>query len=319
MSTEPALDRQAARVRAFHLVQEVQGAGHAAAAELGALASAAAGAGWDEVVRVGLFGRAVDLWFRRDPGVGEAVSRLVESATAAEDNVMLAVALAMRSDVAFAGPEDAPAAEADLARAVVLLEQASDSPLECITGHTACGIALAARWLFELADEQYAAALDVGSAQPPGAADFLLAPVMFNRAELHLAWASLLRQLGDATGVGERWRTWRAAGMAAASFGMPEVWQAELRAHGLLLAAIAGEDVAIEAAERLEQLERLEGRGQDASRASSWTWPSRLSRWGAGGAAFRPCWSRRPAQVRLPPSAQGAPRFDSPATTARRS
>lgn len=260
-------DRAAARTRAFRLIQDIQAAVPTAAAELEVLARLAAERGWSETVRAGLFGRAVDAWFRREGNVDAAVAALIERCEADEDAVMLAVALALRSDPGFGGGAAAPAGvsgEEDLARAVVLLEQAEGAPLECITAHTACGIALAGRWLFELADEQYAAALAVGASEPPGSVDFLLAPVMFDRAELHLAWASLLRQLGEREAVVERWHTWRAAGVAAASFALPEAWQVELVAHGLLLAAIAGEDTGDEARRRLE---RLEGRGLAALRA----------------------------------------------------
>lgn len=262
-------EREAARMRAFRLVQEIQGGAPTAAADLQSLAARARGHGWDEVVRAGLFGQAVDAWYRRDPGAAAAVDAFMQRSQADNDVAMLAVALAMRSDPGFLGPGAAAGGEADLARAVVLLEQASGEPLERISAHTGCGIALAWRWLFELADEQYAAALDVGSSQPSGALDFILAPVMFNRAELQLAWASVLHQLGDRQGVAERWRSWRAAGVAAAACTMPPPWQAELAAQGLLLAAIAGEDTAEDARQRLGRLGRLAPPGEAEVRVGS--------------------------------------------------
>lgn len=262
-------DREAARTRAFRLTQNIQAAIPTAAVELEALTRLADERGWPEVARVGLYGRAIHAWFRRDGGVGAAVDALIERSTADGDPVMLALGLAMRSDPGFSGFEREPAAaagaETDLARAVVLLEQARDTPLERLSGHNACGIALAGRWLFELADEQYAAALAIGAAEPAGSVDFLLGPVMFNRAELQLAWASVLYQLGDGAGVAERWRAWRAAGIAAAACVLPEAWQTELAAHGLLLAAIAGQGDGGEARQRLE---RLRARRQGASRAA---------------------------------------------------
>lgn len=270
-------DREAARTRAFRLIQNIQAAMPTAAAELEALFRLADERGWPEVVRAGLYGRAVHAWFRRDGGVRAAVDALIERSTADDDPVMLALGLAMRSDPGFSGIEPGPtatsaaaasaaaAAEADLARAVVLLEQAGDGPLERMSGHTACGIALAGRWLFELADEQYAAALAIGAARPAGSTDFLVGSVMFNRAELQLAWASLLYQLGDRSAVAERWHTWRAAGIAATSLALPEAWQTELAAHGLLLAALAGRDTGAEAHQRLE---RLRARQEGASRAA---------------------------------------------------
>lgn len=263
MSAGPALegDRHAAVVRAFRLIHDIQTLRPGAIGELATLSADALERGWDEVVRAGLFGEVVTAWITRDEDVSAAVARLVDESAAHGDDVMLAVGLALRSDQGFSGddPSGAENRIADIARAVVLLEQVEGRPIERITAHTACGIALGNRWLFALGDEQYEAALDIGEAEPPGTLDFLLAPIMFNLAEAQVSWASILRQLGDDEGVAERSRGWSAAAAAATSFTMAESWRVELDALGLILGAIAGEDSAPEARRLLGELGSPDG------------------------------------------------------------
>ncbi len=222
--------------------------------EIAALIDFAEQRGWSEVVRAGLLGQAVSAWFAADGTAAEAVERFLERSSNDGDHVMVAMALAIRAGRGATGddPAVASAADADLARATVLLDNAEGGNLERISAHTGCGIAFGDRWLWELGDQQYALALEMAQAEELGTADFLLAAILYNRAEVQVSWASTLRQLGDAEGVIERLRIWEAASASANSVGMPDAWRAELAAFGVLLAASAGQDRAAEARAMLE-------------------------------------------------------------------
>lgn len=249
--SEGADTRKAALWRAFRIVHDLQAGVPGALEALEVLARVAAERSWGDVERAVLFARAIAGWCAGGEPVLATVETLIDKSRAEADTVMLALGLALRADPAFCGRDEpgVVGSDADLARAVVLLEQPGGHPLERITAHTACGLAFAGRFLFELCDEQYAAGLAIGDEESPGALDFVLAPIMFNRAELQVSWACVLRQLGDREGVAERWQAWKElAREAEGRYAMVDAWRIELRALGLLLGALAGEDTAAEAA-----------------------------------------------------------------------
>jgi diguanylate cyclase (GGDEF)-like protein len=254
-SPQPS-DHERARVRAYELIQDLQATDPNAATELAALAEHAARRGWGDVARAGVLGRAVSAWYCQDGSALTAVATLIERSRLDGDQVMLALGLAMRSDPSVSGgdPATTTVRDEDLVKAMVLLEPADGAELERITGHTACGNALYHRGLFELCDEQYGAALVIGDSQPPGSLDFVLAPIMFNRAEVQVAWASTLYQLGDQVGVAQRWASWKALSASVTSFELPEAWRVELTALGLLLRSMAAEDTALAARRLLGEL-----------------------------------------------------------------
>jgi diguanylate cyclase (GGDEF)-like protein len=239
-------EREDATVRAFRLVHDVQADVPDALAGLDELSEQGRARGWGEVVGGCLVARAVSAWLRRQPGAGEAVEALVALSSAEGDEVMLALGLALRANDSFADgdPAATTSRDADLARAVVLLEQAEGRPVERITAHTATEIALLNRSLFDLSVEQAHAALAIRPSCPADAVDFLLGPVLFNLAETEVCWAAMLRQLGDRDGVAARWQAWRNAERATTEFAMAPSWRRELAALGLLLTAMAGLDVA---------------------------------------------------------------------------
>lgn len=248
-------DHERARVRAFQLVFELQAGDESALDDLRAMGKTAARERWSDVERATLFGEAVGAWLARSSGRADAVARLVRRCTEDGDAVMLALGLAMRAGglAVEDGTFPAEQADGDLARASVLLEAGEGGALERITAHTACGIAYANRWLFELSDEQYAAALAIGGGEPAGTVDFLLAPIVFNRAEAQVSWASTLRQLGDVDGIAALRSSWLGDD-ASRLPSMPEGWRNELDGLGILLGAIAGEDRGGEAAAMLSRL-----------------------------------------------------------------
>ena len=246
MAPSPATStaRAAARIEAFELIHRMQAGDPGAEGELARLSTAAADADWGEVVRIAMFGDAVAQWLQRGAQLSRAIDRLHTRCVADGDTVMTALALSMRSDRGGVGDDPilAAAADADLAKAAVMLENASGGALERVSAHTACGIAFGNRWLWELADEQYGAALALGDAEPAGTLDQVLAPVVYNRAEAQISWASTLRQLGDVDQVAVRRRAWEVATAAAGAYAVPESWQLELDTLDVLLSAIAGDD-----------------------------------------------------------------------------
>lgn len=229
-------------VQAFRLIHDVQAGLPGADEGLAALAGRAREEGWDEIERACVFGDAVRSWIAGDGRTAGPVEELIERSTEAGDDVMLALGLALRSDQGFAGTDllGTTDYDADLARAVMMLEQEPERPCERITAHTACAIALGNRWLFELSHEQYEKALAIGAGEPAGSVDFLLAPIRFNLAEEQVSWASKLYQLGDDEGVRARWDAWRQVAAATEVYPMAESWQIELEALGLVLRGLAG-------------------------------------------------------------------------------
>jgi diguanylate cyclase (GGDEF)-like protein len=281
-------DRAAARVRAFEIVQEVQSLEPGAGERLAELFESAVASGWPEVARIVLFGQAVASWISRGERLGADVDTLIECSRRDHDHCMLAVGLAMRAAFVAEGGLGAgsPAFDSDLAEAVVLLESAEAGPLEMITARTACGIAFDYRSLWELGDEQYAAAQAFQALAGPGVGQTMLAAVMFNRAEAHVSWASRLRQLGDHAALAERWRAWDEVAARSESYGLPPTWKTELTALGLLMEAMAGYDVAIASVRLLGQLE--EGGSADPRPVAHLKLALALSRFGSVGSEARP-------------------------------
>ncbi len=245
-------DRHAAIAHTFRLVHDIQAGLPGAPGALAEHRSKAREVGWDDVERACIFGDAVTCWITGEGDPSVAVDDLIERSTHAGDDVMLALGLALRSDQGFSGGDLSGTAIYDegLARATVLLEQAEGRPCERVSAHTACAIALGNRWLFELSHDHYDAALRIGSAQPKGSLDFLLAPIRFNLAEEQVSWASKLYELGDEAGVRERFELWNEVVRATEAYPISESWQVELDALGLVLRGLAGGD-AVDGASKL--------------------------------------------------------------------
>ncbi len=260
-------ERAGSIVQAFRLIHDLQAGLPGAGESLASLRARARASGWDDLDRVCVFGEAIRRWMADDPGAAGPVAELIDLSTEAGDNVMLALGLALRSNQGFAGTDlrGTAAYDPELARATIILEHERGRPCERITAHTACAIALGNRWLFELSNEHYQAALAIGRAEPPGTMDFLLAPIHFNLAEQQVSWASRLYQLGDERGVRDRWHTWHQVVEATGAYPMSESWKIELGALGLVLEGLAGHDV-VDAATRL--LGRVDGAPPEAGRAA---------------------------------------------------
>jgi diguanylate cyclase (GGDEF)-like protein len=239
--------RGEALARAFWLVREVQAGTSGAAAAIAWLIEDARRRGWSDVVLAGLYAACVLATAADDDGLAEAIDRLRGQAEADGDAPMMAIALALRSRIAARSPDSTESveADADLARATVLLESPEGGAVQRASAHNSCAIVYGLRRLWELQDEQYAAAEALlGDCQDSP----LPSTVLFNRAELQLDWACALREVDDAAGVAEHCRAGTLISAAAKRIeGMPESWRSEMRVSDVLRAAVAGEDVAAEA------------------------------------------------------------------------
>jgi diguanylate cyclase (GGDEF)-like protein len=249
--------RGAARVRAFRMVRDLQDGVAVSGVAIDEFITEAERRGWSEVVRAGLFVHVVkaglfaevvkagnlDAAARAREAEDNArlvtVTRLLERAEGDGDAVMTALALATR---ALAWTSDDPAssvsANADIARASVLLEDADGGALERVTAHNACGLAYSQRDLWELETQSYSAAEQLlGDCHDEAA---LPSVILFNRAEAQLNWAAALREVGDFEALALRCRSAREALALADIPAMPTTWRQELPILQVLLDAIEG-------------------------------------------------------------------------------
>ncbi|MGH8981744.1 MAG: hypothetical protein ACRDWE_12125 [Acidimicrobiales bacterium] len=212
LGADAARARELAYVRAFQLVKDVQTPLSGTTEEISALLSEARANDWPEVVRAAMFADAAQAHERGAAAYQESVQRMLSRAETDGAPVMIALALAMRATRATTVEGEAQfavSADDDLVRASVILESADGPVIERISAHNSCAMAYAERWLWEIADDQYATALKLAPDSPAPWAQIVLPAVVYNRAEMQVTWACILRQLGDDVAVQERWETWQ--------------------------------------------------------------------------------------------------------------
>ena len=250
-------ERASARDRAHWLVKEVQDCVPGAADEVTALLEKAQESGWPEVVRAALYAGAVAALVADDGDFRRAVSSLRQQAELDGEPVMEALALALGSwdEIGGGDPEAAVAADADLARATVILELAEGldqcDSYERASAHIAAAVSYGYRRLWELEDEQYKRAESVLLA---GEEKFLRAVVLFNRAELQMKWACALREIGEPDDLELHCQLGSDTVRSAQQTEMPRTWRTGLSVLELMFAGLIGQDVA-------EMAEALDGRG----------------------------------------------------------
>ncbi|HET9091336.1 MAG TPA: hypothetical protein VFN50_02930, partial [Acidimicrobiales bacterium] len=248
-------ERARARLEIFALLHELQSGDPGAAAAAATLTAVAERHGWSEVARLGLFASLLDGWNSGKGWDPDGVDALVARSSEEGDRPLTALALSLRASLGPAGgPGREASADADLARAVVLLETEAAPLYEVVLARTGCGIAFAERGMWELSDEQYAAALGLVDEDPSPTLVRLLAAVAYNRAEAQVALASMLRQLDDPAGLAGCRATFDQAMDAADGFELPDSWRIELASLGLLMRALCGEQCAGEARSLREEI-----------------------------------------------------------------
>ncbi len=229
--------RAQASARANRLAVEIQDGSEITAAQIADFVREADQHGWHEVARDCLLLEGIRS--EGDPAEVHiaAIERLLDRATGDGDAATVALALARRSEVLTTSgdPAQLVAADADLARATVLLESAIGSPRMRARAHVNCGIVYGQRHLWELEDEHYLAA----EAALHGEGRDIGMVILYNRAEVQLDWACALRELGKTEEAHQRVGVAIEALRAAHVELMPESWRQELRIFARLLDAIA--------------------------------------------------------------------------------
>jgi diguanylate cyclase (GGDEF)-like protein len=231
--------RAEAIARAEELAVEIQDGANVTAAQIADFVHVAEHRGWPEVARTGLLLEVIRS--ERDPDEVHiaAIERLLDRATDDGDAAAAANALARRSEVLTKAGDPAllVAANADLARATVLLEGTAGSARMRARAHISCGVAYGQRHLWELEDEHYLAA--EGDIADDATASGIRLVILYNRAEVQLEWACALRELARSVEAEERVQVAIGALRAADIEAMPDSWKQELRIFARLLSAIA--------------------------------------------------------------------------------
>ncbi|MBK8077421.1 MAG: GGDEF domain-containing protein [Kineosporiaceae bacterium] len=242
----------AARLRAFELIWEVQDAGAPPLDELDALLERATQDAWSDVQSACLLARLLHArWQGGDAPFVVWVDRLHAVAEESGDDAMLAAALASRALGRYTTVSGTSALEADaeLARALALLDTCDSPPLERVNARLQCALGLYDRGLWELQEEQYALAEHL----LPEVGDSLVAPVLiYNRASVNLTWALALRCVDPSALPEQLGRAREVLQQALELDTMPHLWRQEVRFMGLVIRALAGEPVA-EAVEELQE------------------------------------------------------------------
>ena len=193
MAAEHA-ERTLARLEAHRLVQQVQV--RDTGVEVAERLAVAESRSWPEVARVLLYADLVHEWTSGRVDLDARIRRLHDRAERDGDSVMLAAALASRSEYRYASASASTREQAnkDLARAVAILDVAEGGALELGTAFIDCGLGYSQRELWELEERMY----DRAAAVLPSCEEPLLDRALsLNRASLRVNQACSLREMGE--------------------------------------------------------------------------------------------------------------------------
>ncbi|HTW10946.1 MAG TPA: GGDEF domain-containing protein [Acidimicrobiales bacterium] len=213
--------------------------------------------GWPDVVRSGLYGLVRHAAEGPDGDPSAAIQALIDRARCDGDMAMFALALAWRAWVAItAGGDIDASADDDLAKAAVILEDPDGDPVIKATAHFRVAFSYLQRRLWELADEQFAAAEAMVDAVDPLTQDPLLhrAALAYDRVLVQLDWACALLEFGDMEGVKTRYKVQAAALASTEDMEMPAEWREDCELAALVLELLAGFAPLSRAAECLSEL-----------------------------------------------------------------
>ncbi len=259
-SDDRSARRVAAWIEAFRLVLAAQEEPKPDRAEIDALIETADRNRWTEVslrARSAAILHVLSGGGRPQPIIEE----MCRGADMSGEPILVASALAFRSSIALTvstdGPAATAAAEVDLIRAVVLLEQGGGDPLERVSAHTGCGIGFRALGLWELASTHYRAAAEVDPiAEAPDLAPYaadvaaMRRRIVYNVVDLETNRACALRVAGDSAASCAH------AAQATLDFeaicddgSWPASWVDDLEVCALVTRALCGTDVSHRAQE----------------------------------------------------------------------
>jgi hypothetical protein len=210
--------------------------------------------GWPEVARAGLYGLLRHAAEAPGGDPQPALRRFLERAQADGDFDMIALGLAWRAYLATTRHGDfGGMADEDLAKAAIMLEPPAGDPIVKTATHFRVAFSFWHRRMWELADEQSAAAEAMVDAVDPYRKDPLLhrAALAFNRVTVQLDWACALREVGDSAGLQARREAQLAAIAEAECIDMPEDWRTSIKVTALLVDVLCGLDRSREVDETL--------------------------------------------------------------------
>jgi len=241
-STAVDLAQELAHARAYELIELVQA--RPETDEVDAALAEAERSGWLDVSMLLHYARYLKAGVQGEDSRPE-LERMFGLAEASGDTVLQALALGSRAE-RRPGPSrsvDADASDADLARAVAMLEEGRGSLVDRPNAYVACATAYSDRGLWELEEQMYVrASVDLGSELPPpldGTQASLRRVVEVNRQETLLTWSCALFELGQRDAAADQ--ALRGLAVDAEKVpGLPPEWQALMAAVNYVLAAIAG-------------------------------------------------------------------------------
>src|SRR4051812_21264747 len=243
--------RRAAYLAAYDLFEAVQGEDHAGAvARLRHAVAQADTSGWPEVEFVLAAAEIVYLVTRPD-GTLElpaALDGLVQRAEELDLAAFLAMALGLRA-VAASGAGDTTGLLGDAGRAVALLDDERQPALDRCTAYVVTAASLNTLRLWELVDELYSHAAELG---PLSDAPAQAAAVATNRVLTRLEWALALLENGDEAAAAEQLSRVSEVVPLALAEQLPSLWRLNVEAAAEVVRLLRGEHPSIRDLSRAE-------------------------------------------------------------------
>ena len=235
------VERRDAYLAAYDVFEDAQGEDHfSAVARLPAMAAEAERRSWPEVSFVLAAAQTVHAMTRPDAECDPAplVGALLRRAEGLDAPALVAIAMGFRAIVASADG-DAATLLADVGRAVALLDDTEQSPLDRCTGYVVVAAALNTLQLWELVDEMYTRAAELS---PDCEAPAQAAAVAVNRVLIRLEWACALLEDGDEQASREQLQRAEAAVPEALAERLPALWRRDVEAISDILRLLRGAD-----------------------------------------------------------------------------
>jgi diguanylate cyclase (GGDEF)-like protein len=233
--------RREAHLAAYDLWEALQGEDFAAAAaELPLAAARAEQAGWSEVAFVLAAAEMVHRIMRPSDAAPpvEDFEALLRRGEDLEAPAFTAIALGLRAVVASASGDTA-ALLADASRAVALLDDEQQPPLDRCAGYVVAAASLNTLRLWELVDDLYTRAAELG---PLCDAPAQAGAVAINRVLTRLEWALALLENGDERSAARQLARVSEVVPAALAESLPGLWRHNVEACAEVVRLLRGED-----------------------------------------------------------------------------
>ena len=249
------VSRRAAYLASYALFEAVQSEQHATAlAALPAARATAQARGWPEVTVVLDAAAAVHAITRPDtagrPGLLPSdLDALADRATELEAPALLAIVLGLRA-LAASSVGDTARLMADGSRAVALLDDDDQPPLDRCTGYVVVAAAFNTLRVWELLDELYAYASEL---EPLCEGPDQSAAIAANRVLTKVEWAVALLENGDETAARHRLDQAVAAVPHALTQALPPLWRRDVEALSVVAGLLTGAAVDPAALAKLRQ------------------------------------------------------------------